>query len=78
MAQLPPTPVPAGLFPATPVAARKFPIAVAQRLDIRLAIPRRPDPFGPAAPVIEQTWHQETELRPDLRGVVSDRHPRQA
>jgi len=28
-------------FPVAPVAARSFPIAVAQRLDIRLAIPRR-------------------------------------
>jgi FtsP/CotA-like multicopper oxidase with cupredoxin domain len=29
-------------FPIAPVTARRFPIAVAQRLDIRLAIPRTP------------------------------------
>src|SRR6516225_4239277 len=29
-------------FPVTPVKARNFPIAVAQRLDIRLVIPRAP------------------------------------
>src|SRR6478672_9406641 len=29
-------------FPVAPVVARRFPIAVAQRLDIRLAIPRSP------------------------------------
>jgi FtsP/CotA-like multicopper oxidase with cupredoxin domain len=29
-------------FPVAPVVARRFPIAVAQRLDIRLAIPRAP------------------------------------
>jgi FtsP/CotA-like multicopper oxidase with cupredoxin domain len=29
-------------FPVEPVAARRFPIAVAQRLDVRLAIPRGP------------------------------------
>jgi FtsP/CotA-like multicopper oxidase with cupredoxin domain len=28
-------------FPVTPVTARRFPIAVAQRLDIRLAMPRK-------------------------------------
>src|SRR5262249_35187321 len=39
-------------FPVAPVVARRFPIAVAQRLDIRLAIPRAPAAY-PVRAVLE-------------------------
>jgi FtsP/CotA-like multicopper oxidase with cupredoxin domain len=39
-------------FPVAPVVARRFPIAVAQRLDIRLAIPRAPAAY-PVLAVLE-------------------------
>jgi FtsP/CotA-like multicopper oxidase with cupredoxin domain len=39
-------------FPVTPVKARSFPIAVAQRLNIRLAIPREPGGY-PVLAVLE-------------------------
>ena len=39
-------------FPVAPVTARKFPIAVAQRLDLRLAIPRPPEAY-PVLAVLE-------------------------
>ena len=39
-------------FPVTPVTARRFPIAVAQRLDIRLATPRRSGAY-PVLAVLE-------------------------
>jgi FtsP/CotA-like multicopper oxidase with cupredoxin domain len=39
-------------FPVTPITGRKFPIAVAQRLDIRFAIPRGPAAY-PVLAVLE-------------------------
>src|SRR5207237_5963167 len=44
-------------FPVTPVTARNFPITVAQRLDIRLAVPPGPGAY-PVLAVLEGERNQ--------------------
>src|SRR5262249_60979044 len=60
-------------FPVAPVVARRFPIAVPQRLDIRLAIPRAPAAY-PVLAVLEGESRQ-TGIILQARGAPGPRIP---